>query len=288
MTGFGRAEIEEEGLSLCVELRSVNHRFLQLRHRLPSDFGELEPKLEALVKKRVVRGSVSTSVNLARAGAPGAITVDMEVARRYRQLLASTARELSLADDLSIASLVGLPGVVVTRPDERRHRRELAAIAKACESALEQLVATRAAEGKSLERDLRRNATAIRRLVARIEKRMPGVVRAHMQSLEKRVRELTGDASSVQPADLTRELALIADRTDVGEELARLASHLGQLEGVLDKGGAVGRQLDFLVQELHREANTIGSKCNDAEVAHLVVELKTHIERVREQVQNVE
>lgn len=288
MTGFGRAEVEEEGLSLRVELRTVNHRFLQVRHRLPPDLGELEPKLDALVKQRISRGSLSTNVSIVRSAAPGSIALDVQVARRYRQLLSRAARELDIRDELSLATLVGLPGVVGMRPDERRHRRELALVQRATESALDELVASRAAEGKSLERDLRRNAAAIRRLVARIGKRMPGVVRAHMQNLERRVRELAQEATGVQPSDLARELALIADRVDVSEELARLASHMGQLEAVLDKGGAVGRQLDFLVQELHREANTIGSKCNDAEVAHLVVELKTHIERVREQVQNVE
>jgi uncharacterized protein (TIGR00255 family) len=146
----------------------------------------------------------------------------------------------------------------------------------------------REVEGKSLLADLRKNAKKVASLVATIEKRMPVVVREHHESLRKRVEELLDGRVSVRSEDLARELALIADRMDVGEEITRIKSHVDQWESLLAKGGAVGRQLDFLVQELLREANTIGSKCNDAPVAHAVVELKTLIERLREQVQNVE
>jgi uncharacterized protein (TIGR00255 family) len=147
---------------------------------------------------------------------------------------------------------------------ERRHKREAGVILRVAGEALDALLAMRAAEGKSLEADLRRNAKAIVRIAARIEKRMPGVVRAHMENLERRIAELLRDTGSVQAADLSRELAVIADRIDVSEELARLESHIAQLEKLLTGAGAVGRKLDFLSQELFREANTIGAKCKDA------------------------
>jgi uncharacterized protein (TIGR00255 family) len=154
--------------------------------------------------------------------------------------------------------------------------------------ALEALTQMREREGAATKRDLQKNAAAIARVVARIQKRMPAAVRAHQKALHARVAELLGGSAGLQPTDLAREIALIADRMDVAEELTRLASHLDQLAGLLAKKGPVGRSLDFLVQEFLREANTIGSKCNDARVSHDVVEVKTLIERLREQVQNVE
>jgi uncharacterized protein (TIGR00255 family) len=146
----------------------------------------------------------------------------------------------------------------------------------------------REAEGRHLRSDLERNASAIEKVVARIAKRMPQAVLAHQKKLHERVEELIAGRGAVQAEDLAREIALIADRMDVSEELSRLDSHIAQLRALLERSGPVGRQLDFLVQEMLREANTIGSKCNDAQVAHGVIEVKTSIERLREQVQNVE
>jgi uncharacterized protein (TIGR00255 family) len=146
----------------------------------------------------------------------------------------------------------------------------------------------REAEGRSLEEDLRKNGTAIERIVARIERRMPQVVREHQRTLRRRVTDLLENRQGLSQTDLAREIALLADRLDVSEEIARLKSHLTQLVEFLDRGGAIGRKLDFLVQEIFREVNTIGSKCSDAKVAHWVVDAKTHAERLREQAQNVE
>lgn len=288
MTGFGAAEVLEDGLSVRVEIRSVNHRFLQLRHRIPPELGELEPQLETLLKKRLARGAVTTSLNVTRATTSQNVAFDAELAKRYRTLLGKAAKGLEIEDDLSLSRLVLLPGVIGTKADEKGREREQRASMRASEAAIAHLLETRAIEGKTLERDLRKNAAAIAKLVARIEKRMPQLVKAHQEALARRVSDLLGDPGKLAPADLAREIALIADRHDVSEEITRLKSHLEQLDALLEKGGACGRQLDFLVQELLREANTIGSKCNDAPVAHAVVELKTHIERVREQVQNVE
>ena len=294
MTGFGQAEAEAGNLAVRVEIRSVNHRFLHVRHRFPPELGALEPQVEALLRKKVARGAISISVNLERAATPGEVFLNVDVARRYKSLLVRAASDLGVANDLALSSLVQLPGVLGTQSDEERHRREARAVLRACEDAIAALIESRAVEGRSLQADLAKHAAAVARLVARIEKRIPRVVRGHMQALLRRIEELLGAAGSlangdkVARNDLARELALIADRNDVSEEVARLKSHLDQLRGTLAVGGAVGRRLDFLVQELNREANTIGSKCNDSAVAHSVVELKTHIERVREQVQNVE
>jgi uncharacterized protein (TIGR00255 family) len=156
------------------------------------------------------------------------------------------------------------------------------------DQALARMLEMRTAEGMALAADLRRNAAELEKLAARIQKRMPSIVRGHRTALAKRVQALLGGKVPVTGADLAREVALQADKLDVAEELARLASHLQQLERFVERGGRIGRQLDFLVQEIFREVNTIGAKCSDATVAHWVVEAKTRVERLREQVQNVE
>jgi uncharacterized protein (TIGR00255 family) len=288
MTGFGRAQVEEGGLAVRAEMRSVNHRHLQVKARLPGELAYLEPAVEALVRKGLERGAVTLSVAVTRGPAAGAAALDVELARRYQRSLARLARELGIDARVDLALLVGLPGVLGAADDEQERGREEKLVLRAVRRALDALVEMRAHEGASLAKDLRANARAVGRIAARIRRRMPAVVREHHASLVRRLNELLDGRSSVQPADLPRELALLAERVDVGEELARLASHLDQVERLLAAGGGVGRKLDFLAQELFREANTIGAKCNDAAVSHAVVDLKTHIERLREQVQNLE
>lgn len=289
MTGFGAASGEAcGGLALRLELRSVNHRHLSVKLRLPEALAGLEAELEARVRAACERGAVSLHLALEHTGGAGGARVDHELARRYRRDLEALARELGLEPDLSLAALVGLPGVLAAGPPELDLNAVRAAALEFLDQAIERMLAMRAAEGQALAADLRKQAQALAQLAGRIEKRMPRVVRAHRTALERRVQALLGGAAAVSGSDLAREVALLADKLDVSEELTRLGSHLEQLEGFLKKGGRVGRQLDFLVQEIFREVNTIGSKCSDATVAHWVIEAKTHVERLREQVQNVE
>ena len=288
MTGFGAAVVEKGGLVLRAEVRAVNHRHLQLKLRLPAELAFLEPEVERQVRQRVERGSLSLSVVASGTAALRAPQVDAAAARSYKHKLERLARELGLAGEVGLDLLAGLPGVIGAEVDERELRREARLLHKSVEGALDVLEEMRSREGAALARDLRRSSKAIAGLAARIARRMPQAVRAHHLALHKRVAELLDGRVGPSEADLARELALIADRMDVSEELTRLSSHLDQLDVLLERPGAVGRQLDFLVQEFLREANTVGSKCNDAQVAHLVVELKTWIERLREQVQNIE
>ena len=291
MTGFGAASITKGRIVARVELRSVNHRHLQLKARLSSEQAHLEPALEALVREKLERGAVSVSATIEREAAAGAARVNTDVAKRYQKLLQGLAKELKLEGGVRLDTLIGLPGVIGSAEDDSQRETEDELLLGCAKQAIEELVRMRAREGASLLADLRKNTKGIAELVASIEVRMPAVVREHHESLRERVALLLDGQSprvTVRPEDLAREVALLADKMDVGEELTRLTSHLEQWEGLLTKGGAVGRQLEFLVQELLREANTIGSKCNDAKVAHAVVEMKTLIERLREQVQNVE
>jgi uncharacterized protein (TIGR00255 family) len=287
MTGFGDATSFEADVQVRAEARSVNHRYLQLKVKLPPDLAALESEIESQVRKALERGSVTLSISV-EAGAVPTVRIDRELAQLYMAELRELSKGLGLEGRPSLETILALPGVVGTQPDSGLREREARLVRSAVHDALADLVRMREREGSALEDDLRTNASAVAKEAARIEKRMPRVVREHHKRLQQRMQELLGGHQKLGPAELPRELALLADRTDVSEELARLASHLGQWTALLDKGGAIGRQLDFLVQEMLREANTIGSKCNDAEVAHSVVEVKTRIERLREQVQNVE
>ena len=288
MTGFGSSDLHQGGSAVRAEVRSVNHRHLQIKVRLPAEFGFLEPEVEALVKKKVERGSVTVTVLLATSDGAARLQVDAEAAARYHKQLAKLAKQLKIDPEISIGTLCSLPGVVGAEADSRDLGRETKRLLRAVSAALTHLTEMRDTEGLAMAKDIAKHVRSIRQVNARIAARSPKVVRAHQENLKRRVDELLEGRYQLQPADLAREVALLADKLDVSEELARLESHVGQTDKLLQQSGPVGRRLDFLVQEMLREVNTIGSKCNDAPVAHAVVELKTHIERLREQVQNVE
>jgi uncharacterized protein (TIGR00255 family) len=288
MTGFGSAQKSRGELTLRAEVRAVNHKFLQLKIRLPLELAFLEPDVEELVRGRLERGSVSLNVTSHGAAALMPVELNLVVAKRYKALLARLAKELQIEREIDLDDFAQLPGVFAAEPDTRALQRGRKMLLEVVSAALDALGEMRAREGAALAKDLSKNGAAVSKIVGRIEKRMPVVVKAHQETLHRRVAELMGAATTLAPGDLAREVALLADRLDVSEELARLASHLSQLDVLLAKQVPVGRQLEFLVQEFLREANTVGSKCNDAAVAHDVIELKTLIERLREQVQNVE
>jgi len=286
MTGFGAASRDAADFVVRVEARAVNHRGLQVKVRAPQEHGALEPDVEARVRARLARGAVTVNIELTRTVARPCEGLDVEAARRWTDALRGLGRELGITAPVGLELVVGLPGVVGGRSAEPLDEAGVAAVLEAVDRALDSLVEMRRREGLALERDLLDQAREIERLVALVRARMPEVVRGHAEALRARVSELCGQA--VPAADLAREAALLADRMDVSEELTRLDSHLHQLRALLAEGGSVGRKLDFLAQEFFREANTTGAKCNDAAVAHCVVDLKTHIERLREQVQNIE
>ncbi len=292
MTGFGGARREAESVSVRVEVRSVNHRHLQVKVRVPAEFGALESLVDRRVRARLGRGAVSVHVGVELSGASRAASVNQELLARYQDQLQSAARDLGLDGALDLRTLVGLPGVLVAPDTGAEHETLAPLVLETVDAALEELVAMRREEGVALEADLRGLSSELAAVVAKIGERVPVAVSALQQGLHERVAELLRDAPGervdLAPGDLAREIALLADRTDVAEELARLQSHFAQLESTLGSEEAVGRRLDFLVQELVREVNTIGSKASDAEIAHWVIDAKTVIERLREQIQNVE
>lgn len=288
MTGFGAGAAEGAGTAVRVELRAVNHRFLQTKVRLPGDLLELEGAVEAAIKERLARGSVSVTVRFEAAAGTAAVNVDRALAKNYAETVGELARELSLEAPLDAARLLTLPGVLQSGAAAIDGAALKPVVMAALTEALDALIAMREAEGQAMAADLAANADELAAIRAKIEAAAPEIVTRHQETLKQRVAALLGPERPVEDRDLARELALIADRADVSEEISRLASHLEQFGLLLAGAEAVGRKLDFLVQELLREVNTIGSKCNDAQVAHWVVEAKTFVERLREQVQNIE
>ncbi len=299
MTGFGRASREVEGIGLEVEARSVNHRHLDLRIRLPRVFADQEARLKGRVQSRLSRGKVDISVNLASGEAATRLEIDETIAAQYVAAARSLADRHGLpgpgdragAAPLDAAALLSLPGVTRLVETEVAAATLVDALDAALDEAIDALVAMRAAEGSALLTELSGRLSQIEILAERFDGRSREVVEVARQRLRKRAEQIERDVGLLDEARLHQEIVIAADRLDITEELVRLRSHVEQFRETLAAAGPndpVGRRLDFLLQELGREANTVGSKASDAPLAQDVVELKTELERIREQVQNVE
>ncbi len=289
MTGCGTG-MAVAGENTCrVELRSVNNRFFKLSFRAPDGFATLEGRIEAAVRERIRRGAVQVDLDVTGSAAPAGRRLDRGQLQAYLDDLERFCADRDLPLPRTIDGLLALPGILVdTPPDPAAVEQAWPLISRALTAALDQLDAMRATEAVALATELRSICGEITRIASSIAARVPRLVEEHRQRLVERVGALLAPHGvGVAPGDVLREVALLADRTDIAEELARLASHVAQVERLLITEAA-GRPLDFLAQEFAREANTIGSKVADADVAHAVVELKTRIERLREQVQNIE
>lgn len=289
MTGYGQAAFEVEGAGFEVELRSVNHRHLDVKARLPRGLAGFESDLRAQVSERLARGKVDLTVR-ATAGATLAdgVELDLAVAARYLAVARALRDEHGVGGELDVRALLSLPGVARVVERELGEDTARSALRAALGAALDSLVAMREAEGAALDRDLRERLDRLDALTREIEARAGEVQRTVRDRLRKRAEQLREETGLLDEGRLHQELVWAADRLDVTEECVRLHSHVAQFRALLDGAGAAGRRLDFLLQEMGREANTIGSKSADAPVAHRVVDLKTELERIREQVQNVE
>jgi uncharacterized protein (TIGR00255 family) len=286
MTGFGRCEKARDGRAATVEVRTVNHRHLVFKWRMPGRLARVEARLEEIARESLARGSVEVQIR-GGAKARAEIRVDVELAKRY----GGAVRELS-GDEPDWTAILQLPGVVVVEDDEGLEAEEVALVESAFAGAIAGVVAMRKAEGERLVVDLESLLDEVEATSEKLGKRAAKLPNLARERIGKRLEELlAGSRAPLDAGLLERETALIADRSDVREELTRLASHVAALRATLrkkDKKDAIGRALDFTVQELAREANTAGAKLLDAEASKLVVKLKTAIERLREQVQNIE
>ena len=284
MTGFATASAELPGISLAVELRSVNHRYLDVTLKLPDELRSLEPTLRERLASAQKRGKVECRVSLAKsASASGAIAINTERVAQLAGAAGAVARAVPGASPLGVADILRWPGVMV---DATISPEALAEQVDALvQQALEELTAARAREGAKLRDVLDARCADVEAQVARVAPRIPAIHAAFVAKLGARLAEAGLDANDER---LKQELALFATKIDVAEEVARLVTHLGEVRRILAQGGNVGKRLDFLAQELHREANTLGSKSVDAELSQVSLELKVLIEQMREQVQNLE
>jgi uncharacterized protein (TIGR00255 family) len=291
MTGFGVATAEHGGRHYSVEIRSVNNRFFKSMVRVPAELGPLEGELEAALGRRTQRGSVTVSVRVAVTGRAAAAEIDVEVARAMvERVVAALPPELAARTTVDVASLLALPALAhhaETRAVEMARPILLRLLDEACDG----MLAMRAAEGDVLRSHLVGFGEVMRERLELVRHRAPAVVRHYQDRLRQRMALLLADiGASVRDEDLVREVAIFAERSDIAEEIVRLDGHLDQLDRILApaNGEAVGRTLDFLAQEMLREANTIASKSSDGEIARLIVEIKTAIDRLKEQAANAE
>ncbi len=288
MTGFGRCEVAENNRKFTVEIKSVNHRYLDVNIKMPKKLNFFESAIRAELKNYISRGKVDLFISYEDYTENHAnIRYNRELAAEYRKYLRQMQEEFGLEDDIRVSTLSRYPEVFTMEEqnvDEGELWKELR---KAIQGAAESFVQTRVAEGERLREDLLQKLDGMLGLVDFIAERSPRIVQEYRQKLEERVKDLLGDAQ-VDENRLLTEVTIFADKVCVDEELVRLRSHIETTKATLQEGGSIGRKLDFIAQEMNREANTTLSKSNDLEVSNCAIELKTEIEKVREQIQNIE
>lgn len=288
MTGFGRAKQSLSGFEITVEIKSVNHKFFEFSSRLPRAYQFLEEKLKHLCQERIARGKVEISAMIENtAGNNIELTINHDYADAYIAALKSLAKEYKLKDDVKLSTLARNPDIFIQRKADIDEEAVTEAVLSTATIALDNFVNMRAAEGERLVNDVKSRTDFILDKVAIIEQRSPQTVTEYREKIEAKIKELIGDVH-IEEQRLLTETAIFADKIAVAEETVRLRSHITALCELLDNGGTIGRKLDFIVQEMNRETNTIGSKCQDMEIARIVVDIKSEIEKIREQIQNIE
>ena len=290
MTGFGRSEYSDDKRNITVEIRSVNHRYLDLTVKMSRRYSFCEEKIKQAVKERISRGKVEVSVMVENISeGDTAVNLNKPVARQFYDSLTELKEDFGLKGDIDLRLLSSMPDVLKVTPDILDEEEFTQAVLTATRGAVAGLEEMRAKEGLKLAEDLISKGENIRLIVSDIKERSPMVVREYTDKLRARIADLVGNAVEVPEERILTEAAIFADKCAVDEEMTRLDSHLIQLKNILTGDEpTVGKKLDFLVQEMNREANTTGSKANDLTITNMVLELKSEIEKIREQVQNIE
>jgi uncharacterized protein (TIGR00255 family) len=288
MTGFGTGELVTSAGRYTVEARSLNHRFLEVLVRLPRDLSSLEDRIRTLVQARVLRGRVEVAIIRENYGKRArTVKVDVDLAKTFISALNDLKQSLELSGTPDLSMLVGLPDLIKIEEQKEDLEESWPAIATGVGQAMDRLVGMRGTEGARLAQDLESRMERLRERADEVERRAPMVVREYAARLTRRVGELLG-THPVDEGRVATEVAMFADRCDITEEITRFRSHLAQVRQTIQGEGAVGRTLEFIVQELGREANTMGSKANDLEITRTVIAIKGELESLREQIQNVE
>jgi len=290
MTGFGRGTVAGEGFKVAVEIKTVNNRYLDIHLRLNQELSSLEMNIRKLVSARLSRGRVDLSISLERNGAT-TYEINRPLVTGYINVMREIQKEFNLAGDVDVNSLARLPGALTTARDGL-DEESVIGIERAVTEAIEDLERMRESEGAALADEMRNRLTKIEAEVPVIENAAAGLVDAYRQRLQKRIGELVsrggGPAVDLDAGRLAQEVAYLADRSDISEELVRLRSHLDQFRAAIDSEGEIGKRMDFLLQELNREANTVLSKSTEVSIKDAGLAIKAEVEKLREQVQNVE
>ncbi len=288
MTGFGRAQASVEGFNITVEIRSVNHRYFEFYAKMPRTYSFLEEKIKSLLSSKIARGKVECSVQLeATADESVVVSVNEPLAKGYVDAVKEIADKFSIADDLTALSVARFSDVLSISKAPVDEEFLWNNVSSVVSEALNEFIEMRETEGKKLCEDVLSRADTIINNVSYIEERSPETVKQYSEKLLERMKTVLGDTQIDESRVLT-EAAIYADKVAVAEETVRLRSHIEQLHTMLNSNEAVGRKLDFLVQEINREANTIGSKAQDVDIARRVIDIKAEVEKIREQIQNIE
>ncbi|HOC32879.1 MAG: YicC/YloC family endoribonuclease [Ruminococcus flavefaciens] len=288
MTGYGRAQKILNGRDILVEIRSVNHRYYEYSSRIPRTYSYIDEKLKALLKNSISRGKVEAAVTINNIeGKDTEIAINKGVAEGYVAALRSVSEELSLTDDLSLSKLIKLPDIFTVQKTPDDEEQVWNDVAEVAQEAVAKFVEMRSTEGERLKKDITEKSDGILRMVMEVERLSPITVENYRNRLYKKLSEVLENKDIDEQRILT-EAAIFSEKIAVDEETVRLRSHISQLKNMLNSNEAVGRKLDFIVQEMNREVNTIGSKAQDLNITKIVVDMKAEIEKIREQIQNIE
>lgn len=287
MTGFGHCEYTENDITFTIEIKTVNHRYSDIFLRMPKHLSPFEELIRSLASAKIQRGKIDIYITYDNKSSNlQEVKIDEGLAKAYCDALRKVTGSLGLRDDISVTSLARFPDIL--KVEKQENNEEAGKILeKAFNFALEELIRMRTREGEKLKDSLLNNLSVIETYIGKIREKAPLVVKEYKEKLESRLSELI-DLQRVDPGRIATEVALFADKCSIDEELVRLNSHIMQMREMLDEGSPVGKKADFLIQEMNREVNTIGSKASDIEITRNVVELKSEIEKLREQIQNIE
>lgn len=288
MTGYGRGEAANETLSVTVELKSVNHRFFECSIRCPRQFSCFEDKLKSYFQSRIARGKIDVFISC-DFGSVGAdkLVINEEFANDYISALRALQKKYHLKNDISVMSVANNDGIFTVTKQRLDEEKAWSVLSEAAALAVDAFISAREVEGKRLTDDVLSRADNILSKVALVEERSPETERLYRERIEKKVADLLGNAD-IDRSRIITETAIFADHIAVSEETVRLRSHIAHLKDLFNEGGVIGKKVDFIVQEMNRETNTIGSKCQDIEISKTVVDMKSEIEKIREQIQNIE
>ncbi len=286
MTGFGKSETETKSGKIVIETRSENHRFLDVKLQIPESVMSIEPELAEYVKKVIHRGKVRITVSI-EGRRQSSSTLDLDIARESKKTLEKLKKELNIKEDIRLEHLLAIKEIFPSESGSALNRSQISALKKTLASAIRKLDDSRKIEGGKLEKDLRQRIGKIERLTKKITTKRKEFMKTASDRLKERIEKILED-TQIDEGRLYQETAFLAERSDITEELVRLNAHIGKFRDTLGQSGSVGKELDFLLQEMNRESGTISAKSKDASISHITIEFRSELEKIREQVQNIE